>query len=116
MRPTQVIIFGSPKGGTPIMTAAPSAAIDLPMRVLVAQDAAGGPPVTFNDHRWLAARYKLTEDQVRPLAGLPLLIEAALKSRRVPPAGRGLRRDPAAEAARRRGCNSPQGAAKPSSS
>ena len=79
MRPTQVIIIGNPKGGTPIMIAAPSSAIDLPLRVLVAQDAAGGTKVTFNDHRWFAARHKLTEDQVKPLAGLPGLIDAALK-------------------------------------
>ncbi len=79
MRPTQVIIFGNPKGGTPIMNAAPSAALDLPLRVLVAQDAAGSTRVTFNDHRWFAARHKLSEEQVKPLAGLPLLIDAALK-------------------------------------
>ncbi len=79
MRPTQVIILGNPKGGTPIMNAAPSSAIDLPLRVLVAQDAAGATQVTFNDHRWFAARHKLAEDQVKPLAGLPTLIDAALK-------------------------------------
>lgn len=79
MRPTQVIILGNPKGGTPIMNAAPSAALDLPLRVLVAQDAAGSTQVTFNDHRWFAARHKLSEQQVKPLAGLPMLIDAALK-------------------------------------
>lgn len=79
MRPTQVIIFGNPKGGTPIMNAAPSAALDLPLRVLVAQDASGRTQVTFNDHRWFAARHKLSEEQVKPLAGLPTLIDAALK-------------------------------------
>jgi uncharacterized protein (DUF302 family) len=79
MRPTQVIILGNPKGGTPIMLAAPSAALDLPLRVLVAQDADGRTLVTFNDHRWLAARHKLAEDQVKPLAGLPGLLDAALQ-------------------------------------
>lgn len=46
MRPTKVVIFGSPKAGTPLMVAAPSVAIDLPLKVLVAEDAEGGVWVT----------------------------------------------------------------------
>jgi len=41
MRPTKLLIFGSPKGGTPVMLAAPSVAIDLPLKALVAEDEAG---------------------------------------------------------------------------
>ena len=51
MRPTKVLIFGSPKGGTPLMVAAPSLAIDLPLKALVAEDAAGKVSVTYNDPR-----------------------------------------------------------------
>src|SRR5579863_5789050 len=47
MRPTKVLIFGSPKGGTPLMVAAPSLAIDLPMKALVAEDAEGEVSVTY---------------------------------------------------------------------
>src|SRR6267154_5810217 len=49
MQPTKVVIFGSPKGGTPLMVAAPSLAIDLPMKVLVAEDATGTVSVTYNN-------------------------------------------------------------------
>jgi uncharacterized protein (DUF302 family) len=48
MNPTKVIIFGSPKAGTPLMIAAPSLAIDLPLKVLVAQDADANVWVTYN--------------------------------------------------------------------
>src|SRR5579863_3851606 len=47
MRPTKVLIFGSPRGGTPLMVAAPSLAIDLPMKALVAEDADGKVSVTY---------------------------------------------------------------------
>src|SRR5579863_4640323 len=47
MRPTKVLIFGSPKSGTPLMVAAPSLAIDLPMKALVAEDADGKVSVTY---------------------------------------------------------------------
>src|SRR5579863_1341966 len=47
MKPTKVLIFGSPKGGTPLMVAAPSLAIDLPMKALVAEDADGKVSVTY---------------------------------------------------------------------
>ena len=49
MRPTKVVIFGSPKGGTPLMVASPSLAIDLPLKALVAEDAEGKVSVTYND-------------------------------------------------------------------
>ena len=52
MRPTKVLIFGSPKGGTPPMVAAPSLAIDLPLKALVAEDAAGKVSVTYNDPQY----------------------------------------------------------------
>jgi uncharacterized protein (DUF302 family) len=48
MPPTVVLIYGSPKGGTPIMLAAPQSALDLPLRVLVREDAGGGVVVSFH--------------------------------------------------------------------
>src|ERR1700685_3787128 len=48
MRPTKVLIFGSPKGGRPLMVASPSLAIDLPMKALVAEDENGRVWLTYN--------------------------------------------------------------------
>src|ERR1700751_1048247 len=57
MPPTKVVIFGSPKGGTPLMLAAPSLAIDLPLKGLVAEDANGKASVTYNDPEYLKDRH-----------------------------------------------------------
>jgi uncharacterized protein (DUF302 family) len=78
MPPTQVIVLGNPKGGTPVMLAAPTSAIDLPLKVLVRQGADGKTVVSINDHRWLQARHGIGDDLVKPLAGLPALLAAAL--------------------------------------
>jgi uncharacterized protein (DUF302 family) len=51
---TKLVIFGSPKAGTPVMLAAPSIAIDLPMKILVAEDAAGKVWVSYNSPQYLA--------------------------------------------------------------
>ncbi|HEY0146120.1 MAG TPA: DUF302 domain-containing protein [Methylovirgula sp.] len=59
LRPTEVIIFGSPKGGTPLMQANQMAGLDLPLRVLAWEDEAGNCSLTYNDINWLAARYDL---------------------------------------------------------
>jgi uncharacterized protein (DUF302 family) len=52
VRPTKVLILRSPKGGTPLMVAAPSLAIDLPLKAVVAEDAEGKVSVTYNDPRY----------------------------------------------------------------
>jgi uncharacterized protein (DUF302 family) len=59
LRPTEVLIFGNPKGGTPLMQANQMVGLDLPLRVLVWEDAAGNANLTYNDVNWLAARYDL---------------------------------------------------------
>ncbi len=59
LRPTTVVIFGNPKGGTPLMQAQQSLGIDLPMKFLVAQDAAGGVTISYNDPEWLGQRHSL---------------------------------------------------------
>lgn len=78
MPPTQVVLLGNPKGGTPVMLAAPTSAIDLPLKVLVPQGADGKTVVCINDHRWLQARHAIGDDVAKPLAGLPALLAAAL--------------------------------------
>jgi uncharacterized protein (DUF302 family) len=79
LRNTKLIVLGNPKGGTPLMATAPRAAIDLPLKVLVWEPAPGQATVTINDARWFGVRHKLADDVLKPLAGLPGLIEAALK-------------------------------------
>src|ERR1700732_1215731 len=59
MPPTRLLIFGSPKAGTPLMLAAPSVAIDLPLKVLVWEDARGKVWVTYNSPGYLQERHNL---------------------------------------------------------
>jgi uncharacterized protein (DUF302 family) len=57
LRPTELVIFGNAKGGTPIMSANQRSGIDLPMKALVWQDAEGHVWLAYNDPRWLADRH-----------------------------------------------------------
>ncbi|HEX4474210.1 MAG TPA: DUF302 domain-containing protein [Polyangiaceae bacterium] len=59
LRPTEVLVFGNAKGGTPLMVAAQTMGLDLPLKVLVWQDEAGATHLSFNDPHWLASRYGL---------------------------------------------------------
>jgi uncharacterized protein (DUF302 family) len=77
--PTEVLIFGNPKGGTLVMLAAPTSAIDLPLKALAWQDEDGKAWLSYNDPAFLAGRFGLTETQVAPLAGVGALLEQALK-------------------------------------
>jgi uncharacterized protein (DUF302 family) len=79
MRPTKVLIFGSPKGGTPLMVAAPSLAIDLPLKALVAEDAAGRVSVTYNDPAYLKERHGVPEELIKNLAGAGAVIGKAVE-------------------------------------
>ena len=79
MRPTKVVIFGSPKGGTPLMVAAPSLAIDLPLKALVAEDADGNVSVTYNDPQYLKERHGVPEELIKSLAGAGIVIAKAVE-------------------------------------
>jgi uncharacterized protein (DUF302 family) len=79
MRPTKVVIFGSPKGGTPVMVAAPSLAIDLPLKALVTEDAAGKVSVTYNDPAYLQQRHGVPGDLIKNLAGPGVVIAKAVE-------------------------------------
>jgi len=57
MPPTQMLIFGNPKSGTPVMLAAPSSAVDLPLKVVVSQDAAGKVWLSYNTPEYLGERH-----------------------------------------------------------
>ena len=78
MPPTQLLIFGNPKGGTPVMLAAPPAAIDLPLKALAWQDGDGKVWLSYNDPEYLKKRYGLTDDQIKTIIGIGPLIEQAL--------------------------------------
>jgi uncharacterized protein (DUF302 family) len=78
MPPTQLLIFGNPKGGTGIMLAAPLSAIDLPLKALAWADSEGKVSLSYNDPHHLATRFGLTEDAIKPIAGIGTLIEQAL--------------------------------------
>ncbi len=78
MPPTQVLIFGNPKGGTPIMLAAPLSAIDLPVKALAWQDAEGKVWLSYNDPQYLKTRFSLPDELLTPISGLSALIEHAL--------------------------------------
>ena len=77
MPPTVLLIFGNPKAGTPVMLAAPTAAIDLPLKALVSQDAQGVVWLTYNDSAYIAQRFGLTAEQVKTLAPIGALLEQA---------------------------------------
>lgn len=79
MRPTKVLIFGSPTGGTPLMVAAPSLAIDLPMKALVAEDGEGKVWLTYNNPEYLRERHGVPEELIKNLASAVTLMEKAVE-------------------------------------
>jgi uncharacterized protein (DUF302 family) len=79
MRPTKVLVFGSPKAGTPLMVVSPSLAIDLPLKVLVAEDAAGKVSVTYNSPEYLQQRHNVPADLIQKLAGAGAVIAKAVE-------------------------------------
>jgi len=79
MRPTKVLMFGSPRAGTPLMVAAPSLAIDLPLKALIAVDADGLVAVTYNDPAYLQERHGVPEELIKNLAGARALIAKAVE-------------------------------------
>lgn len=78
MPDTKLLIFGSPEGGTPIMQAAPLAALDLPLKVLVWENPAGGSFVSYLDPAYLAMRHQLTDDLAARIAGINAITDAAV--------------------------------------
>jgi uncharacterized protein (DUF302 family) len=71
LRPTELLIFGNPKGGTPLMMDQQTAGIDLPVKALAYQDADGKTWLTYNDAAWIAARHGLGDksaDAVKAIA------------------------------------------------
>jgi uncharacterized protein (DUF302 family) len=65
---TKLLIFGSPKAGTPVMLAAPSIAIDLPLKILVAEDEAGKVWISYNSAEYLQGRHRVPPELMKNLA------------------------------------------------
>ena len=79
MRPTQLVIFGSPKGGTPVMIAAPSVAIDLPLKALAWEDERGKVWLSYNTPEYLQQRHGIPPDLLKNLAVANALIQKAVE-------------------------------------
>jgi uncharacterized protein (DUF302 family) len=79
MRPTQLLIFGSPKGGTPLMVAAPSLAIDLPLKALAWQDEQGQVWLSYNSPEYLQERHGFPAKLLKNIAGIAALVQKAVE-------------------------------------
>jgi uncharacterized protein (DUF302 family) len=79
MRPTQLLIFGSPKAGTPLMVATPRAAIDLPLKVLAWEDESGKVWLSYNAPEYLQQRHGFPVDLLQNIAGASALIQKAVE-------------------------------------
>jgi uncharacterized protein (DUF302 family) len=77
MRPTKLLIFGSPKAGTPLMLAAPSVAIDLPLKILVWEDGQGAVWLSYNSPAYLQERHGFPPDLLPNISGVEQLAAAA---------------------------------------
>src|SRR6266404_2448360 len=77
--PTEVIIFGNGKGGTPLMQAGRTAAIDLPLKALVWQEASGKTWLSYNDPEWIAKRHGLGRESRKSVTAMAAMLESVAK-------------------------------------
>ena len=77
MRPTKLLIFGNPKGGTPLMVAAPSVAIDLPLKLLVSEDAGGKVWISYNSPEYLRDRHHVPQELIANIGVVAVLAQKA---------------------------------------
>jgi uncharacterized protein (DUF302 family) len=78
MRPTKLIIFGNPKASTPLMIAAPDSALDLPLKILIAEEPSGSTRVSYNSLAYLQARYGLTPEATTTIAAIEQIASAVV--------------------------------------
>jgi uncharacterized protein (DUF302 family) len=78
---TLLVIFGNPKGGTPVMVAAPSSALDLPLKVLFSEDGDGKTWLSYNTPEYLARRHDIPAELVQNIAGIRGLVQQAAGGR-----------------------------------
>jgi len=80
MPPTKLLIFGSPNAGTPLMLAAPSLALDLPLKILVWEETGGSVWMAYNTAEYLADRHSLPRRESAALAAVRVLTAALAES------------------------------------
>jgi uncharacterized protein (DUF302 family) len=77
MPPTKLLIFGNPKGGTPLMLAAPTVAIDLPLKLLAWEGSDGKRWISYNSSQYLKQRHALPDDLLKNIAVIEALATEA---------------------------------------
>ena len=77
MPPTQLLLFGSPRAGTPLMLASPTVAVDLPLKALIWQDADGKVWLSYNSPEYLQQRHRIPAELIKNIAGPTPLLQAA---------------------------------------
>jgi uncharacterized protein (DUF302 family) len=85
LRPTELLIFGSAKAGTPLMQADQAIGIDLPLKALVSEDAAGKVWLSYNDPRWLAQRHGLGAAAAQTVDAMAAALDAIAAKATKPP-------------------------------
>lgn len=76
MKPTQLLIFGNPRTGTPLMVAAPTIAVDFPLKVLVSEDETRRVWVTYNSLEYLKTRHGVPEELMKNISGIISVVAA----------------------------------------
>lgn len=79
MHPAQLLLFGNPKAGTPLMIASPTIAIDLPLKALAWEDADGNVWVTYNEPEYLRERHGFPEPLIKNISGVGELVKKAVE-------------------------------------
>jgi len=79
MPPTQMLIFGNPKAGTPLMLAAPTVAIDLPLKALAREEGSGKVWLSYNAPEYLGKRHGVPEELLQNIGGIKALVEQAAR-------------------------------------
>ena len=79
MPPTKLLIFGNPKAGTPLMIASPTIAIDLPLKLLVWEDASGRTRISYNDPNYLQQRHGFPQELIQNIAAVEMLAAEGAK-------------------------------------
>jgi len=80
MHPTQLLIFGNPKGGTPLMLVAPTIAIDLPLKALIWEDAGSKVWVSYNSPEYLQQRHNVPSELLKNIAVIGPLLQSVVAS------------------------------------
>jgi uncharacterized protein (DUF302 family) len=80
LRPTELLIFGNAKGGTPLMQSNQEIGIDLPLKALVWQDASGTSWISYNDPAWLAKRHGLGVEVEPPVKAMAAMLSAVTRA------------------------------------